>query len=388
VRLLIYEDRVKSLLSENVQQGKSVFEINDGKEIPEGRKSDCIIIREVLKKNEDIEGLLESTRKLCQPDSKIVLICTNPVWNLVSGSRKRNWLSKRILENLFYLKGFRVIKHAYYLPLPWDFPLSEGLNSLLERIPVIKEFGYIQLYVLETEKMPKPGNFSVSVVIPCHNEEANIRRCIESVPKFGKMTEIIVVDDGSTDRTSEIVRKILPEKKKLKLVSYQPNMGKGEAVRRGFQEAKGDVLMILDADMTVSPEMLPRFLIPLANGKARFVNGTRMVYPLEEQAMRPLHIVGNHIFSIVFTWLLGQHVSDTLCGTKALFRKDLGAIPLIETSWPDFDLLFGAAKQNFRIVEVPVKYHARSAGKSKMKTFKHGFLLLRMCLKGLKDMKL
>lgn len=387
MRLLIYEDRVKSLIRQNVQQGKSVFEINDPKNIPKGRKFDCIIVREVIEKNEDIEGLLESIRKLCKPDSRVIVICTNPVGNSLSGSGKRNWLSKKILENLFYLKGFRPIKHAYYLPLPWNFPLSGRLNSLLEKIPVIKEFGYIQLYVLEKEKMPKPGDFSVSVVIPCHNEEGNIRRCIERVPKFGKWTEIIVVDDGSKDRTSQIVRKMLPKRKKLKLVSYQPNMGKGQAVKRGFQQAKGDVLMILDADITVSPEMLPRFLVPLANGKGRFVNGTRMVYPMEERAMRPLHLVGNHIFSIIFTWLLGQYVSDTLCGTKALFRKDLEAMPLTETSWPDFDLLFGAAKQNFRIVEVPVKYHARSTGETKMKTFKHGFLLLKMCLKGFKDMK-
>jgi len=229
---------------------------------------------------------------------------------------------------------------------------------------------------------------SCSVIIPCFNEAENIRECIERIPAMGHFTEIIVVNDGSVDGTSQIVREMQSGCQDLRIISYSPNRGKGYAVRRGFEAALGDVLMILDADMSVLPEELPRFLSSLEEGKAEAVNGTRMVYPMEGQAMPYLHLFGNKIFSIIFTWLMGRRLTDTLCGTKAILREDFKKMEMGRCPWGDFDILLGVAKLGLKMVEVPVHYKARRAGKSKMRTFRHGLLLIGMCLYGLKELKL
>ena len=196
-----------------------------------------------------------------------------------------------------------------------------------------------------------------------------------------------MVDDGSIYRTAEMVRKIAKRRSGVRLISYHQNRGKGFAVKRGFDEATGDVLMILDADMSVPPEELKRFFEIISKGKADFVNGTRMIYQMEDQAMRNLHIFGNRIFGKIFSWLLGQRVTDTLCGTKALLKKDYKKIEMGKCRWGDFDLLFGAARLRLRMAEIPVHYRKRVAGESKMKTFRHGFFLLRMCFRGFWKLK-
>jgi glycosyltransferase involved in cell wall biosynthesis len=171
-------------------------------------------------------------------------------------------------------------------------------------------------------------------------------------------------------------------------------LGKGDAVRKGFAAATGDVLFILDADLTVPPEDLPKFLEPIATGKADFVNGTRLVYPLEDEAMGPINLFGNKFFGLVFTWLLDQRIKDTLCGTKVLRKRDYEVLAANRSyfgdfdPFGDFDLLFGAARLGLRIVEVPVRYRRRVAGFSKVQVFKHGLLLLRMSVIGFRRLKL
>ncbi|HEX2036406.1 MAG TPA: glycosyltransferase family 2 protein [Chloroflexota bacterium] len=171
-------------------------------------------------------------------------------------------------------------------------------------------------------------------------------------------------------------------------------LGKGDAVRKGFAAARGDVLFILDADLTVPPEDLPKFLEPIATGKADFVNGTRLVYPLENEAMGPVNLFGNKFFSLVFTWLLGQRIKDTLCGTKVLRKRDYERLAANRSyfgdfdPFGDFDLLFGAARLGLRLVEVPVRYRRRTSGYSKVQVYKHGVLLLRMSLIGFRRLKL
>jgi len=205
---------------------------------------------------------------------------------------------------------------------------------------------------------------------------------------MGSFTEVIVVDDGSSDDTAALVKAELNPAVTIKLISYRPNRGKGHAVRAGFDGATGDVLMILDADMAVMPEELPRFLQLLENGVADFVNGTRAIYPMESKSMPVLNYFGNKCFSIILSWIMRQRVSDTLCGTKALFRKDYKKIQLKDTSWGDFDLLFGAARLGLKMRELPVHYKVRKAGESKMKAFQHGWILLRVCFKGFAELRL
>lgn len=229
---------------------------------------------------------------------------------------------------------------------------------------------------------------SYSVIIPCYNEEGNIKECIQRIDLGKRKCEIIVVNDGSTDNTASVVTGIMKKDKRVKFVHYDINRGKGYATMFGIAAAKNDVLMILDADMTVKPEELPLFMEPFDSGMAEFANGTRMVYPPADQAMRLLHLFGNKVFSMIFTYLLGVKITDTLCGTKCLYRKDYEKIKMKDNAWPDFDLLFGASKLNLRIVEIPIHYQKRAAGKSKMRTFKHGMMLLGASVRGFIELKL
>ena len=192
----------------------------------------------------------------------------------------------------------------------------------------------------------------------------------------------------ATDRTAEIVRDLMNDHRRLRLIDYHENQGKGYATMRGLSEATREVLIILDADMTVRPEDLPLFLAPMESRHAEFVNGTRMVYPLADKAMGPVHMFGNKVFSLIFSYLLNQKVTDTLCGTKCLFRKDFQRMSMKDRAWPDFDLLFGASLLNLKIVEVPILYQPRVSGESKMKTVKHGWMLLKASFAGFLRLKL
>jgi glycosyltransferase involved in cell wall biosynthesis len=273
--------------------------------------------------------------------------------------------------------------------------------------------------------LPRPAAeaLSCTVVIPCRNEEGNIPACIDRLPPLGTRTEIIFVDGASTDGTRERILEQIERHPELdiKLIDQVPRkdaaretappeavsvagsqgkqvrmlrLGKGDAVRKGFAAATGDVLFILDSDLTVPPEELPKFLVPIATRKAEFVNGTRLVYPQEDEAMMPIRYLGNKFASLVFTWLLGQPIKDTLCGTKVLRKRDYDRLAANRSyfgdfdPFGDFDLLFGAARLGLRIAEVPVRYRARTFGYSKVKVLEHSPLLLRMMLIGFRRLKL
>jgi glycosyltransferase involved in cell wall biosynthesis len=225
-----------------------------------------------------------------------------------------------------------------------------------------------------------------SVIIPCHNEEDNIEAAVRRIPQMGKMTEIIVVNDGGTDKTVQRVKDFQKEFPDLKLIDYSPNQGKGYAVKKGFEEATQEILVILDADLSVLPEELPRFFNPLNKAMCQFVNGTRMVYPMENQAMRTLNLLGNKLFGFIMSFITQQTLTDTLCGTKALYKSDFKRIRWGLDRWGDFDLLFGAAKMGCKIMEIPVHYHSRKSGESKMKSFRHGLHLLKACYLGFKEL--
>jgi glycosyltransferase involved in cell wall biosynthesis len=167
-------------------------------------------------------------------------------------------------------------------------------------------------------------------------------------------------------------------------VLVQDGKGKGDAVRKGFAAATGEVLLILDADLTMPPEQLPKFFRQIAEGRGEFVNGSRLVYPMEDGAMQFLNRIANHGFSIAFTWLLNQRFTDTLCGTKVLRRSHYERLAANRLYFGDFDpfgdydLIFGAIKMNLKAVEVPIRYAARRYGTTNISRFRHGWLLLKM----------
>ena len=223
------------------------------------------------------------------------------------------------------------------------------------------------------------SEFSCSVIIPCHNENENLVECIERVPSMGK-TEIVVVDDGSSDRTLATAQMMAKADKRVRVVALEHNYGKGYAVSQGIQASTGDIVVILDADMTVRPEQLPDFVEAVASQAADFISGNRFFYPMEAGAMKHLNHLGNRFFSFFVTFVAGSPCSDTLCGTKAFRRKDFSNLRISDRSWGDFDLIFHAAHRKLSMGEIAVHYHERRSGESKMKPFQSGYRFLSQCV--------
>jgi glycosyltransferase involved in cell wall biosynthesis len=225
----------------------------------------------------------------------------------------------------------------------------------------------------------------VSVIVPARNEAGNIQAIFERTPDMGASTELVFVEGGSSDKTYEAIEKAMAQypQRRAKLLR-QTGTGKGDAVRLGFAQASGDVLMILDADLTVPPEELPRFYQALRSGKGDFINGVRLVYPMETHSMQFLNLLANKFFSLAFSWLLGQSVKDTLCGTKVLWKREYELIVANRAyfgdfdPFGDFDLLFGAARLNLKIVDLPIRYRERTYGTTNIQRWRHGWMLLKM----------
>jgi hypothetical protein len=347
----------------------------------------------------DILRAFERIRQHCNSDTQLVIINYNQLWQPILelaskvGLRSRfvdpNWVSENDVRNFLKLAGFRPVrKHRLVLFPKWIPILSALMNDWLARLPGLRRLCLMQVIVARLVPNPQEENdISVSVIVPCRNEADNVQPAVERIPSMGMQTEIIFCDDKSTDGTANEVRRMqaLYPDKNIRLVEG-PGICKAENVWTGFRASRGDVLMILDADLTVSPEELPTFFRALVSSRGDFVNGSRLVYPMQRDAMKFANMMGNKFFSLVFSYLLDQRIKDTLCGTKVLWRKDwvrmehsLGSWG-IQDHWGDYELLFGASKLNLDIVEVPVHYQERIYGVTKMTmVFSNGMRMLRIC---------
>ena len=374
----------------------------DAHEIAFKEKFDVIILSDLVNDLWDAQQIFEKLYAISNPGTRLILNFYNNLWRLPLSMVKRlglgadvleqNWFSPNDIFNLLELSGFEVIQHRPGILLPLSVP---GLSTLANRYLVnLLPFSWLALtnFVIARPVNIASRNLSnekpsVSIIIPARNEAGNIENILRRVPTFGGDTELVFVEGHSSDKTYETIEQAIRQfpDRKCKLLR-QPERGKGDAVRLGFAKAEGDMLMILDADMTVPPEDLLRFAEALASGKGEFINGVRLVYPLENQSMRFLNMVGNKFFSLVFSWLLGQPIKDTLCGTKVLWKRDYARIAKNRDyfgdfdPFGDFDLLFGAAKLNFKIVEIPIRYRSRTYGQTNINRWRHGWLLLKMVL--------
>jgi len=368
----------------------------DGATFDTAERFDVIVLNNVLEYLDDIQGLFQNLRRLLNRRGRLLISTLNPLWSPLqrAGARlgistpdtQRNFVTAVDTKNLLELNGFEVVRLTRRMLVPKHVPLlSESVNFVAAHVPVGRRFCAAEFVV--ARPIGEVHEYSVSVVVPAYNEAGNIEECVGRVPKMGTRTEIIVVDDGSTDDTAGRVRAELNPSVEVRCISYKPNRGKLNAVRTGFDAAKGDVLMILDADMTVPPEDLPYFYDPLRNGRADFVNGTRLVYPMAGGAMKLQNFVGNKLFGTLMSWLTESHLSDTLCGTKAFFSQDYRHFRMGFDPWGDFDLLFGAAQYARKILEVPIHYQERRSGVSKMKALRHTAHLLRACWYGFWDVR-
>jgi SAM-dependent methyltransferase len=366
--------------------------------IGESEPFDVILLPNTLNTLGDVQGVLERLEAFCHPRTRLVVSFHNWLWQPLLkaaeqlGQRQpqppESWLTPRDVANLLDLAGWEVLKQGHRCLLPRRLPLLTPLaNRWLSQLPGLEQLGLTHWMVARPGRQERQDP-SVSVVIPARNEAGNIAPAIERLPELGRFTEVLFVEGHSTDDTwAEIERVCANYQGPLRLRKFrQSGKGKADAVWLGFEQAEGDVLMILDADLTVRPEDLPRFAQAMADGRGEFVNGCRLVYPRSWDAMPPLNTAANRLFAAVFSWLLRQRLKDTLCGTKVIWKHDYERLKAGRSyfgdfdPFGDFDLLFGASKLNLKIVEVPVRYQERSYGSSNIAHVKEGLILARMCL--------
>jgi ubiquinone/menaquinone biosynthesis C-methylase UbiE len=374
----------------------------DAHELPINTKFDVVILSDLLNDLWDVQDVLEKVQALSHSGTRFVLNFYNNFWRLPLSLVKQlrlgaelleqNWFSPYDVFNLLKLAGFEVINHRSFILFPLNVPFFSNLaNRYLVSFPPFSWLALTNFVIARTRpnrnQTLSVKDVSVSVIVPARNESGNIENILRRVPSLGNDTELIFVEGHSSDNTYETIEEMIvrfPERHFK--VFQQSGRGKGDAVRLGFKEAKGDVLIILDADLTVPPEVLPRFVEALVSGKGELINGVRLVYPLENQSMRFLNMIGNKFFSLAFSWLLGQPIKDTLCGTKVLWKKDYETISKNRyyfgnfDPFGDFDLLFGAARLNFKIVDLPIRYRSRTYGDTNINRWRHGLLLLKMVI--------
>lgn len=371
-------------------------------------KFDAIILSDLVNDLWDVQTVFEQITRWSTPHTRIILNMYSRLWELplrmagrlglVKPTLYQNWLTVEDIDNLLNLADFEVIRSWSEFLWPVSTPiLASFINNYLVKFWPIKIFALTNFVLArpcpshiqhQAEKAAKEQGYikqSVSIIIPARNEAGNIPKIFTRTPRMGKETELVFVEGHSNDDTYGVIdREIVAHPEwKCQLIP-QTGIGKGDAVRLGFEKANGEIMMIMDADLTVPPEDLPRFYEALVSGKGEFINGVRLVYPMENQAMRFLNLIGNKFFSLAFSWLLGQPIKDTLCGTKAMWKYDYNRIAANRKYFGDFDpfgdydLLFGAAKLGLKIVDLPIRYRERTYGQTNIQRWRHGWLLLKM----------
>src|SRR5688572_9483840 len=374
--------------------------------VPNTQKSKYIIFKNTFAYTKDIQKLIRNTYRTSSPETRVVAIYFNFLWKplldlasliglrSVKEPSEPNWLSTNDVDNLFLLENFEKIKGGKNLLFPFPGKLFLFLNRYLSHLPLIENLCLItyQIYKPITENK----KYSVSLIIPARNEAGNIKGILNKIPKIGNKIEVIFIEGHSTDDTYSQIRKEIVTNKISALTAYlykQNCMGKKDPVKLGFSKARNEILLILDADLTVKPSELTKFYNLIASNRAELAIGSRLVYPMEKQAMRLLNYLGNKFFSLIFSFIIDQKIKDTLCGTKAVLRKNYELIKKNQKyfgnfdPFGDFDLIFGAAKLNFKITEIPVRYGQRTYGTTNISRFRHGLLLAKMAIIGASKIK-
>ncbi len=343
----------------------------------------------------DIQKVFNNIRQLTTSKTRIIISNNNYLWEYIlklgeilglkAKQPLQNWLSVNDIDNLLKIEGYEIVKVEKKILLPKYIPiLNFVFNKVLANLPILSSLSLVN-YIIARPIVKKIQDCTVSIVIPARNEKGNIENAIKRIPEFGSAQEFIFIEGNSSDNTYEEMLRVQKNYKDKDIkVLKQTGKGKGNAVREAFDKATGDILMILDADLTTPPEDMPKFYNALVKNNGEFINGCRLVYPMEKEAMRFLNYLGNKFFGWFFSYLLGQKLKDTLCGTKVLFKSDYDLIVKNRKyfgdfdPFGDFDLLFGAAKLNLKITEIIVRYRDREYGSTQISRIAHGILLFRM----------
>ncbi len=375
-----------------------------------GGPFDTILLVNLVTHLTDVQATLEALHAVSHPRTRVLIYSYSRLWQPLLrlaellGMKYRQppeaWLPPEEVKAMLALADFQVVRDDAHIVCPvWIPLLADFVNRYVGRLPLVEwlalMFGIVARPAPARAGSAARAEPTVSVVIPCRNEAGHIAPLVASLPKLAEGSEFLFVEGNSTDDTAAVIERAVAEHPELPLRFFrQPGKGKGDAVRFGFAQAKADVLLILDSDMGVAPGDVPKFVAALARGKCEMVNGSRLVYPMEGKAMRFLNLIANKFFALLFSWLLGQQVRDTLCGTKALWRADYERVAANRSffgdfdPFGDFDLLFGAARLNLHIADLAVRYHERAYGETNISRFSHGWLLLRMSAFAARKLKL
>lgn len=373
--------------------------------IPRQQTFDFVLISLEVGLMDDIQGILESLHPLCGHRTRVVVAFHNylwaPVWRIhrAMGSvrhRPLSWLSLSDMQNLLSLSDFEVVTRARRVLLPLAIPgLTMLFNRVFARLPLVQHLCFIQIVIARVVPPRKADHLTCSIVVPCRNERGNIRPLLDRIPALPGRTQVVFVEGGSSDGTLEEIHRLAEAGSypfDIEVVK-QSGKGKANAAREGFARATNDLIMILDADLTVAPEQLVKFHRAAASGKADFLMGCRLVYPLGEGAMQFANVFGNKAFAITLSWIIGQPIKDALCGTKVFFRSDLDrlarsrALLHVDDPFGDFDLIFGAVHNHMLIKEIPVRYYGRQYGNTNIRRWSDGAVLLRLTLSAMRAFK-
>jgi hypothetical protein len=399
---LFRKQQVSVLLKEQAESHEfaSTESLNDVQDISR-QQPDYLLLNGNLHYESDIQRFLEQLREVCPSSSRLIITYYNSLWKPLArlatflGLRmktpEQNWITHADIDNFLSLAGFEPIRRDQRILLPMYIPLlSHFMNRYLAPLPFFRLFTMVNILVARPicSQQHREQSPSVSVVVPARNEAGNIEQAITRLPKMGPDDELIFVEGHSSDETWETIQKMAEKYRDTMTIkiAQQDGKGKGDAVRKGFAMASKDVLMILDADLTVPPEDLPKFYHALIANKGEFINGSRLVYVMEKNAMRFWNILGNKFFAAAFSFVLGQRLKDTLCGTKVLVKEHYQKIAAHRSyfgdfdPFGDFDLIFGASRLGLKIIEIPISYKERTYGETNIQRWKHGLILLKMLI--------
>lgn len=363
-------------------------------------KYEYVLLLDTVNFLPDVQASLQDIRaKLCTNQTRVVITTFNFLWmpvfrigeflRIKTRFPEQNWLSYSTLENMLTLAGFEVVERGGRILFPLWIPFISGFfNRFLASLPLLQRLCLIQT-VIARPLMSRRNDVSVTVLSAVRNEKGNIKHIVDAMPLIAPRTELLFIEGHSTDGTWEEIERLIREYQGPLVIRglQQPGKGKGDALHHGIRESTGEILIIYDGDFTVHPSELPKLYEALARGDAEFVNASRLVYPMQGQAMPLLNLIGNKIFSLMFSWLFGQKIVDTLSPVKAFFRKDYARMDTRFDPFGDFDIFLGIARQHRRIRETPVHYMERVYGSTKLDPFGHGWLLTKMFFKGLRYLK-
>lgn len=367
---------------------------------------DFIVLSGNVHYEKDVQDFISKIHKHVDPGSRLIITYYSNLWkpflkfatflHIRNKTSEENWIQHGDIENLLLLTDFEIVRRDAKIIFPLYIPLlSNFINRFIAPLPLFNLLSLVNIVIARPLVKEKEILKTVSIVVPARNEEGNIEEIVKKLPKFTKDDELIFIEGNSTDDTWNKIKTIAAKygnERKI-IIGQQDGKGKGDAVRKGFSLANNDILMIFDADMTVPPEDIIKFYNAIKNNKGEFINGSRLVYPMEKEAMRFLNMIGNKFFALSFSFLIGQRFKDTLCGTKVISRKNY--LKLIENRsyfgefdpFGDFDLIFGSTKLALKIIEIPIRYRDRAYGNTNISRWKHGVILLRMLFFAMRKIK-